>query len=247
MTNPSPWGTPPPERRPRRKLHGGLYLWLGVMAGTVLLVWFLSRHFPRDNVLGDPYFLQGLAILALVSSTLVFGRRMSLRETARNILLWLGVALVLVLGFSFQSELMGVWQRVRAELLPGQPVQAAHGEMTVNADESGSFHVYGRINGMPVRFLVDTGASEIVLSPADAARLGLNPDKLVFEHPFESANGIGYGAKAVLAELTVGDIRLTDVPVSVNKARMRASLLGMTFLRRLKSFEFQDRRLIMRW
>jgi len=224
-----------------------VYLWLGVMAGTVLLIWFLSRHFPRDSVLGDPYFLQGLAILALVSSTLVLGRRVSLRETLRNMVLWLGVALLLVLGFSFQPELKNVWHRVRAELLPGQPVQAAHGEMTVNADESGSFHVYGKINGMPVRFLVDTGASEIVLSPADAARLGLNPDNLVFEHPFESANGVGYGAKAVLAELTVGDIRLTDVPVSVNKARMRASLLGMTFLRRLKSFEFQDRRLIMRW
>ncbi|RZI70747.1 MAG: TIGR02281 family clan AA aspartic protease, partial [Rubrivivax sp.] len=225
----------------------GLYLWLGVVVGTVLLIWLLSRYFPQANALGDPYFLQGIAILALVSSTLLYVRRVNLREAARNILLWLVVAVVLVLGFAYQAELMGVWQRVRAELVPGQPVQAAHGAMTVNASEGGSFHVYGKINGMPVRFLVDTGASEIVLSPGDAARLGLKPENLVFEHPFESANGVGYGAKAVLAELTVGDIRLTDVPVSVNKAAMRSSLLGMTFLRRLKSFEFQDRRLIMRW
>jgi aspartyl protease family protein len=70
---------------------------------------------------------------------------------------------------------------------------------------------------------------------------------LTFDRAYESANGIGHGARFRLNSLDVGQAAFTDVDVSVNGAAMSSSLLGMTFLKRLKSFQFADRKLILRW
>jgi aspartyl protease family protein len=102
------------------------------------------------------------------------------------------------------------------------------------------------VNGQPVRFLVDTGASDIVLSPADAQRLGLDPASLSFTKPVETANGIGLGASYSAADVSVGSIRLSNVPMSVNKAPMSSSLLGMAFFNRLQSFRFEGNKLYLK-
>ena len=186
-------------------------------------------------------------MLALVSSSLLFVRHFKPGEIIRNILLWLGVGAVLVIGFVYQDELMELGRRLRTELIPGTPVQTAANEMVISAGEGGGFHVYGKVNDTPVRFLVDTGASAIVLSPADARRMGLDLKALAFDRAYETANGIGYGASAVVDELTIGHIRLAKVPVSINGAPMSSSLLGMTFLNRMKSFNISGRKLVLRY
>ena len=237
----TPW-EPPEPKGPRL----GLYLWLGALVGIGLLLFLLLRAFP-DESLANPDVIQTVAVLALVSSSLLFVRHFNVKQTVRNILLWLGVGAVLVLGFSYQDELMGIGQRLRADLIPGTPLQTAAGEMVISASEGGGFHANGTVNGTPVRFLVDTGASSIVLSPADAKRLGIDLNTLVFNRAYETANGIGYGASTTVDELTVGHIRLTNVPVSINQAPMRSSLLGMTFLNRMKSFNISGRKLVLRY
>lgn len=242
MPDPSPWGRPP-EHRPFR-----LWLWLGALAALGLLLFVLSRLIPgNDGLLHDPYLIQTVGVLALVSSSLLFVRQFKFRETVRNILLWVGVGGVLLIGFSFQEELFALGRRLRAELIPGYPTQTSANEMVISASEGGGFHVYGKVNGVPIRFLVDTGASAIVLSPADARKLGLDLTTLDFDRPYETANGIGYGASAEVDELTVGHIRLTHVPVSINGAPMSSSLLGMTFLNRMKSFSITGRKLVLRY
>ena len=95
--------------------------------------------------------------------------------------------------------------------------------------------------------MIDTGATDIVLDPSDAKRLGIDLDSLKFDRPFGSANGIGYGAKTVVESLAVGPIQLSNVEVSINKAEMGASLLGMAFLKRLKSYSVSGGKLILRW
>ncbi|MES2472477.1 MAG: TIGR02281 family clan AA aspartic protease [Pseudomonadota bacterium] len=236
-----PWRQPD-DKGPRL----GLYLWVGALVGIGLLVFLLLRAFPEES-LSNPDVIQTVAVLALVSSSLLFVRHFNVKQTVRNILLWLGVGAVLVLGFSYQEELMGIGQRLRADLIPGTPLQTSAGEMVISASEGGGFHANGTVNGTPVRFLVDTGASSIVLSPADAKKLGIDLDNLVFNRAYETANGIGYGASATVDELTVGHIRLTNVPVSINQAPMRNSLLGMTFLNRMKSFNISGRKLVLRY
>ena len=98
-----------------------------------------------------------------------------------------------------------------------------------------------------MRFLIDTGASDTVLSPMDAQRLGIDLAALDFSRVYLTANGNGRGAPYRLMDLAIGPIALSDVAVSINQAPMDESLLGMSFLRRLKSFEVQGRRLYLRW
>ncbi len=84
------------------------------------------------------------------------------------------------------------------------------------------------------------------MSPADARRIGFDPDRLRFTGFAETANGTVRTAAVRLGSIEIGPIRLHDLPASVNQAPMRGSLLGMSFLERLRSFEIRDGVLILR-
>ena len=146
-----------------------------------------------------------------------------------------------------QDELQFVWQRVRSELVPGYPVVTAENEMVLGESAGGQYRVIGRVNGLEVNFLVDTGASDTVLTPSDARRLGIDIESLDFSRVYQTANGLGYGAPMALDTLSVGPLVFYDFPASINQSEMGSSLLGMSFLRRLDSFEVRDRRLYLRW
>jgi aspartyl protease family protein len=244
MSTPGPWGRP--GRRKASRL--GLFLWLGVMALAGALIYVLQRYFPSgDTPFGDPYQIQILGMLALASSGLLFVREINLNRTVRNVLIWVAAGGVLVIGFSYQHELADLGLRLRSNLVPGYPVSTGPHEMVLSEDEGGSYHVYGVVDGRQLRFLIDTGASDIVLSPADARRLGVDFSKLTFDHAYESANGIGHGATATIGDLSVGAVHFTNVRVAINGAEMSSSLLGMAFLKRLKSYSFSGGKLILRW
>lgn len=246
--HPGPWDTPPSPRPPR---HGPspLVLWLAALGVVGLCVWGLYRLFPgRITSTEDWGFLaRGVAVLALVLAGVIGGRRIRLKEAARNLLIWIGVFGVIVLGVVYRGSLGETAMRVRSALVPGYAVPAGDHAMALSEDAEGAFHVIGRVNGQPVNFLVDTGASDIVLSPADARRLGIDVAGLNFTRPYETANGVGQGAAWTADALEVGKIRLSNVAVSINQAPMSTSLLGMTFLKRLDSFEVKDGQLILKW
>lgn len=243
MSQPGPWGRPVPRKASRL----GLYLWLGLLVGAGLVIFLLNRAFPStDTPLGDPGLVQTLGFLALASSGLLFVRQFNLKQTVRNVLIWIAAGGVLIIGFSFQNELIELGLRLRSNLVPGYPVKTGDHELTLSESEGG-FHVYGTINGTRIGFVIDTGATDIVLDPSDAKRLGIDLDNLKFDRPFGSANGIGYGAKTVVDSLAVGPIRFSNVEVSINRTEMGASLLGMAFLKRLKSYSVSGGKLVLRW
>jgi len=226
-----------------------LVLWFAFLLAVALGIWFLASAFP-GSVSSDfetARVIWLFALLALISSGVVFSRRIDLGETARNLAIWVGITAVLVLGFSFQDELRFVWQRVRSEFVPSYPMPGASNEMVLAESSDGHFHIIGAVNGREVNFLIDTGASETVLTPSDAVRLGFNIEGLDYSRVYQTANGLGYGAPLDLDTLSVGPLVLYDFPASVNRTQMGSSLLGMSFLRRLDSFEVRDRRLYLRW
>jgi aspartyl protease family protein len=223
-------------------------LWLGLLGlaviGFGLLLWLVP-----GQVQGQDWFEAArlLALLALVSSSLVYARRVDLGRTARNLAIWAVIFVALVAGYSFRDDFASLGQRVRAALLPGYAARVSAHSVVLNRGDDGHFYVMGAVNGHAVRFLVDTGSSDIVLSPADAARIGINPSTLRFTTPSATANGVGYGAAVTADSLTVGPIQLAKITVSVNQAPMPASLLGMTFLGKLDSYEFKGSQLILKW
>ncbi len=252
MATRGPWDEPdpPPPRapppRPSMSFRSpGLRL-LALIAGLGLLVFALSRLFPGQVDTKDDWggIAASLAMAVLIGARLLSGRLAG--GTPRHLAIWGAVVVALVLGYSFRDELVGLFQRVPSELVPSYPVQASGGDMVVARDQDGGFVVMGQVNGQPVRFLVDTGASDIVLSPADAQRIGVDPSSLTFGKPVETANGMGYGAPFTADRLQVGSIALTGVPMSINKAPMSTSLLGMAFFNRMKSFRVEGDRLFIR-
>jgi aspartyl protease family protein len=245
--NYNPWNRPPPgAQKPSNMRH---LLWWALIAAGVLAIAALWRMFP--GALASPgdqgAFLRLSAMLVLVASGVVYSRRFSARETLRNIALWCGIAAVLVFGYTFYHQFEDAASDMRSELVPGYPAEVGGNRMVFSENRDGDFTAIGKVNGTPVEFVIDTGASDIVLSPADARRAGIDVAALHFTGIFETANGEGRGAPATVDKLEVGPVRLVDVPVSVNQTKMRSSLLGMTFLRRMKSFEMKGRKLTLRW
>lgn len=229
-------------------LWGGLWAWLAVAGALGVLVALLIAAFPQRSLDQTDWarLVQLGAILVLLSSGVVYLRRAHLGEALRNLAIWAAIGAALLLGYSFRHELSGLGNRLAGELMPSRAVEVAEGVVEVRAGAGGHFVVTATVNGVPVDFLIDTGASDIVLSPADAQRLGYSPENLSFTRQYVTANGIGRGAPIRLDSLAVGPIVYTGLPASVNEAPMGESLLGMTFLRRLESYEVRRDVMILR-
>ncbi len=242
-----PWQANTGGRGPRFPV--GLVLWLGLLVAVGLGIWFLSTLFP-GQLSASEYsrldIVRLVAILAFVSSGLIYARQINFGEVARNISIWIGLAAILLVGYSFRTELEEVYYRVGGELVPSRAVATDDDGLVITASADGHFYVDGRANGQRIRFLIDTGASSIVLSPQDAARIGIEPGELRFIQRFQTANGVGYGAPYRLDSLSIGSLAFADTAVSINQAEMGTSLLGMAFLERLESFEFRDGKLYLR-
>jgi len=242
----NPWSDDEPPAEP-----SGLRMivWLAVLALLGVGVWWLSSLFPGqlNSDWEQANLIWLMTLLAVISASVVFARRVNVKETVRNILIWVAIAAVLVVAVSFRDEIEDVAMRVRSELVPGYALESGEHEMVLTESDGGNFFIVGETNGVRVRFLIDTGASDTVLSPADAASLGIDVRELDFSRVYSTANGLGKGAPYTLDSLSVGPISISPMPVSINGAEMGSSLLGMTFLRRFRSFEIQGRRLILRY
>jgi clan AA aspartic protease (TIGR02281 family) len=120
-------------------------------------------------------------------------------------------------------------------------------EYVVAAESHGHFVIDAVVDGVPLTFLLDTGASDIVLTLEDARQLGFLPQTLEFSQRFRTANGEVRGAPVRLRELRIGQFSLYNLDASVNEAPLAISLLGMRFLDRLSGYQVEDGRLILRW
>lgn len=230
----------PPQRR---------WLWLGFLAGIAVLVFALANAFPAVLATneGKTALLYRVGLVVLISSALLRGLHGPLSQHLRHVVIWLGVIGVLALGYAYRNELASVPRQLQLAFNVGSPVQTDERTLVVPQGEGGHYVVDGLINGQRVRFMVDTGATDTVLSPADAKRIGIPVETLNYGYKAETANGVGYGAAYDATTLEVGAIKLEGFRVMVNKAPMSGSLLGMSFLNRLEAFEFRNRQLILKW
>jgi len=240
-----PWDQEPPAPAGRPASRSGVWIWLAILAAAGAGLWLLIRAFPGALGSGQDRAWIGyyLVWIVFISLRLVSGGPIRWKEKVRHGAIWVGVIGVLALGYSYRAELGGVVQRVRGEFSGGYPVATGARELVVTAADGGGFYVMGKVNGQVVRFLVDTGASDTVLSPADAERIGVDTAALTFDRTAETANGTGYGAAFTADSLAVGSIAFSDMPMVVNQAPMTSSLLGMSFLRQLESFHVKDGKL----
>lgn len=173
-------------------------------------------------------------------------------RTVRNALVVVAMCVVVAAGFRYRAEFFGVTDLAAprssgAGPAPTSPAARGDREIGLRMAANGHFLAGATVNGDPVRFLVDTGASKVILTLADARRLGFDPDLLDFSERYRTAGGGVLGAPVVLREVRVGQLSLADVSASVTRGPLGVSLLGMSFLDRLEGYEVRRNRLILRW
>lgn len=127
------------------------------------------------------------------------------------------------------------------------PLPAPRRSMTIAPGGNGQYELDVKVNGKAVRFMIDTGASAIVLNRDDAKRLGLRLREHDFTGRANTANGVVRWAPVVLRDLRIGALTLNQINASVNDGPLNVSLLGMDFLRRLKGYEVRNDRLVLYW
>lgn len=132
---------------------------------------------------------------------------------------------------------------------PAAPVMAAAADsrsVVVPPDARGHFMVDARVDGRRLGFMVDTGASVIALTARDAAALGIHPAQREFVADVRTANGIVRGAPAMLDSVEIGDLVVHNVAALVlPDEALSGNLLGLSFLSRLRRFEYSGGKLVL--
>jgi aspartyl protease family protein len=152
-------------------------------------------------------------------------RRGQIVRRLRDLLVWMLIFAMVVIAYGFRDVL-------RAQLFPAAMVQVSGDTIELRRGSDGHFHATLEVNGQPVRFMVDTGASGIVLSRRDAEKIGLDPGDLAYLGTAQTANGRVATAGVRLGLVRLGTFTDTNVPASVTEGGLDTSLLGMSYLDR---------------
>lgn len=177
-------------------------------------------------------------LLLMVVTWFVAANRQSLGRTVQQALAW-GLIFVGIIAA------IGVWDDIRSTLSPTQSTISETGQIKVPRAADGHFYLTLKINGEPVNFLVDTGASEMVLTRRDAKRAGLSLEDLIYSGRAMTANGEVRTAPVRLDTVALGEVQDRNVTAWVNEGDMDKSLLGMSYLRRWSRIEISDRALLL--
>jgi len=239
------------------KGRGGCFWTLILLVLVAGLVVGLLVAFPNAPGLGDqasglgdetPRLVYLVALLAILIVSLGASFAESPRRTLRHIAIWVAIGSGIALLYAFRGEFGMARDRVVGNAMPAQGVATVtptEKSVTLYA-QGGHFFAEAEVEGKKVMFMVDTGASDIALSRADAQRLGISPSEREFTRVYQTANGLSRGAPITLDSVAIGPIDLRYVEASVVEGELGMSLLGMSFLNRLSGYQVTGDRLVLR-
>lgn len=234
-----------------------LALGLLVVSGLILVLYHDQGSIGGMDSSNFAALMASLALLIWLGSSVLRDYSGQYGKAIKDIISWAGIALLLVTFYTFRNELLEGSQRVMQQVLPA----GTHINLTENNGESttenatvrlrirddGHFVIRTLTNNKPITMLVDTGATNVVLSTSDARSLGIDTNKLNYVVPISTANGNTMAARATIDSISIGPIRVNNIDALIAKdGDLNQSLLGMSFLRRLRSYEVTGDFLILR-
>ena len=172
----------------------------------------------------------------------------------RNLMIF--CAVLVALG-SFMAQMADKWSPAPASAKAAPPkaqaaaqaatvAQASGRTLSIPRDARGHFQTDGRIDGQRVNFMIDTGASLVALNEKSAARFGLRPSRNDYNATVTTANGTIKAARTRLAMIELGGLVVRDVDaVVLPDEALSENLLGLSFLSKLKRFEYANGRLVL--
>ncbi len=223
-------------------------VWVGLVllaAAIVILLLKYAGAIVELDPAGLGELATGLLILLALGGALVLLYRDKVGETMKMVGIWVLIFIGLLAVYAYRYELISVAERVASELLPqGTQVETegpgGRAAVRIRREAGGHFIARVRVNNTPISMIVDTGASAVVLRPEDAYRAGVEVEDLRYAIPVQTANGETYAARVRLDSVSVGGIYLRRVDALITRpGTLHQSLLGMSFLRRLQSYEFR--------
>jgi aspartyl protease family protein len=240
----------PRTQRPKGKIVRSKLFWLLLLGLGLSLVVLVAKH-DSKTIVGlstDDFASLTVKIVFLVflgGAVLMFFRE-NFMQAMQAAVFWVVVGLLLVAGYTYRFELKDVSERVLAELVPGRA--ASRGARTIEIARSArDFSLSTQVNGASVSMVLDTGASSVVLTQEAAKAAGLPLEVLSYNVTVDTANGRTRAAAVTLDRIGVGGIVERSVPALIAQpGQLRTSLLGMSFLNRLESWEVRGDKLIMR-
>lgn len=179
-----------------------------------------------------------MLLLLAVGSWVFVQNRQGLGKTVQQLAIWAFIFLGVIAGY-------GLWGDIRQTVHPQQTVITEAGRVEVPRAPDGHYYLTAKINGTPVHFLVDTGASQIVLNEADAQRAGIDTGTLTYLGRAKTANGEVRTASVRLDEMSIGGISDRNVRAWVNQGELEKSLLGMGYLQRWSGIEIRNGTLVL--
>lgn len=220
---------------------------LGAILAATSLILLLDWWFPGALSGTDDkmQFAYGVALLALVGSSVFLGMRANLKETVQSLLVWTALGLALVISYTYADAFKAAGANIAHAISPGTAVDEGD-SVSIRVSSGGHFVTHAKVNDARIRFLIDTGATRVVLTRADAKRAGFPVQRLQYTDFVQTANGLTQVAPVRLKQVTVGSITMRNVAAEVAGDGLDHSLLGMSFLSRLSSYEFSSRELILR-
>jgi len=225
-------------------------IWILLSLLTVSLIALVLRH--NETALAGLTRLDSASldtkIVALVLTVMIALAlfRQRFYHALESVLLWVLIAMLLALGYTYRFELQEIGDRMLAELVPGHA--AGRGRtVEIARGTGGGFSVATEVNGARIPMVLDTGASAVVLTQEAARAAGLPLEVLSYTVNVDTANGRARAAPVTLDRVAVGGISERAVPALVAQpGQLRTSLLGMSFLNRLERWEVRGDKLSMR-
>lgn len=123
----------------------------------------------------------------------------------------------------------GLWSDIRTDIGPAQ-MTVSEGKVELPRAPDGHYYATLMLNGTELRFMADTGATNMVLSQQDARRIGIDPATLVYLAEAQTANGTVRTARVTLDSVELGPFRDAPFQAWVTDGEMEGSLLGMDYL-----------------
>lgn len=176
------------------------------------------------------YFLFLMLFLAFIGGSYFISRRGRFGQSLQQMAIWC------LIFFGFMA-VYGMRETIDAQMFPTKEVVKQQNAYVFQRSDNGHFYATLRINDIPIKLVVDTGATSLVLTKEDAERVGLPMKSLVYSQVAYTANGQVASAPVVLHDVRMGDIVHSRMRASVNGGALHNSLLGMEYINEFSEFK----------
>ena len=202
-----------------------------------LLFKAMPERFPTLSLNVENTAIMLTSIFILLSKLYGFLKIHGVAALTKQIVIWYVIFLFGIAGYAFRFEAEYVGRRVMAVIVPSYSWGNDRGELVISRSSDGHFYIDTLINNVRVKFMVDTGASDVALTKKDAINLGLNLSKLNYSKTYSTANGTNAAAPVRLQNLQIGGNVFHNIEASVGLGELNISLLGMSVISLFKSFK----------